>query len=115
MLRSFSSLQGARFGDPVHADVANGPRIGISAVFGSVRSLRDGDCGSAPDPEDSQIWSAIDGCVDDCRTSQPHFRVGYGWFFIDALMVMLLAVIYLLLTRRQSHRANRECGTAAPI
>ena len=31
------------------------------------------------------------------------FVLGYGWFFIDALMVMLLAVIYLLLTRRQSH------------
>src|SRR5260370_31082281 len=28
------------------------------------------------------------------------FVLGYGWFFIDALMVMLLAVIYLLLTRR---------------
>jgi len=31
------------------------------------------------------------------------FVLGYGWFFIDALMVMLLAVIYLLLTRRQSY------------
>src|SRR5712671_7757696 len=30
------------------------------------------------------------------------FVLGYGWFFVDALMVMLLAVIYLLLTRRQS-------------
>src|SRR5882724_11932808 len=28
------------------------------------------------------------------------FVLGYGWFFIDALMVMLLAVIYLLLTRK---------------
>jgi hypothetical protein len=28
------------------------------------------------------------------------FVLGYGWFFVDALMVMLLAVIYLLLTRR---------------
>src|SRR5260370_9224972 len=27
------------------------------------------------------------------------FVLGYGWFFVDALMVMLLAVIYLLLTR----------------
>ena len=27
------------------------------------------------------------------------FVLGYGWFFADALMVMLLAVIYLLLTR----------------
>ena len=28
------------------------------------------------------------------------FVLGYGLFFVDALMVMLLAVIYLLLTRR---------------
>src|SRR5580700_5254641 len=28
------------------------------------------------------------------------FMLGYGLFFVDALMVMLLAVIYLLLTRR---------------
>ena len=26
------------------------------------------------------------------------FVLGYGWFFVDALMVMLLAIIYLLLT-----------------
>ena len=31
------------------------------------------------------------------------FVLGYGWFFVDALMVMVLAVIYLLLTRRQPH------------
>ncbi len=44
------------------------------------------------------------------------FVLGYGWFFIDALMVMLLAFIYLLLTRRQSHRGEPESvGTAAPI
>jgi len=29
------------------------------------------------------------------------FVLGYGWFFVDALMVMAVAVIYLLLTRRQ--------------
>src|SRR6266436_6612197 len=27
------------------------------------------------------------------------FVLGYGWFFVEALMVMLLAVIYLLLAR----------------
>ena len=27
------------------------------------------------------------------------FVLGYGWFFVDALMVIVLAVIYLLLTR----------------
>ena len=31
------------------------------------------------------------------------FVLGYGRFFVDALMVMVLAVIYLLLTRGQSH------------
>jgi hypothetical protein len=29
--------------------------------------------------------------------------LGYGLFFVDALVLMLLAVSYLLLTRRQSH------------
>ncbi len=31
------------------------------------------------------------------------FALGYGWFFVDALMVMLLAVIYLSLGCRLSH------------
>ena len=44
------------------------------------------------------------------------FVLGYGWFFVDALMVMLLAVIYLLLTRRQSHWGEPESvATTAPI
>ncbi len=34
------------------------------------------------------------------------FVLGYGWFFVDALMVMVLAVIYLFLTRRQSPWAS---------
>ena len=36
------------------------------------------------------------------------FVLGYGWFFVDALIVMLLAVIYLLLTRRHSHWGEPE-------
>src|SRR6202165_1764534 len=36
------------------------------------------------------------------------FVLGYGPFFVDALMVMLLAVIYLSLTHRQSHRIGAE-------
>ena len=44
------------------------------------------------------------------------FVLGYGWYFVDALMVMLLAVIYLLLTRRQSHWGERESvGTMAAV
>src|SRR5258706_14735521 len=31
------------------------------------------------------------------------FVLGYDWFFVDALMVMVLAVIYVLLTSRHSH------------
>ena len=42
------------------------------------------------------------------------FVLGYGWFFVDALMVMLLAVIYLSLTRRLSHWGEPESvGTIA--
>jgi chromate transport protein ChrA len=44
------------------------------------------------------------------------FVLGYGWFFADALMVMVLAVIYLLLTRRQSHWGEPESvGTTAAL
>jgi hypothetical protein len=43
------------------------------------------------------------------------FVLGYGWFFIDALMVMLLAATYLLLTRRPSHWGQPESvETTAP-
>jgi len=36
------------------------------------------------------------------------FVLEYGWSFVDALMVMALAVIYLLLTRRHSHWGEPE-------
>jgi len=36
------------------------------------------------------------------------FVLGYGWFFVDAFMVMLLAFSYLLLTRRQSDWGESE-------
>ena len=36
------------------------------------------------------------------------FVLGYGWFFADALMVMLLSVIYILLTSRHSHLSEPE-------
>jgi chromate transport protein ChrA len=42
------------------------------------------------------------------------FVLGYGWFFVDALMVMVMAVIYLLLTRRHSHWGEpKSVGTTA--
>jgi hypothetical protein len=44
------------------------------------------------------------------------FVLGYGWFFVDALMVMVLAVIYLLLRRRQAHWSEPEsAGTTAAL
>ena len=44
------------------------------------------------------------------------FVLGYGWFFIDALVLMLLAVSYLLLTRRQFHWGEPESvGTMAAV
>ena len=42
--------------------------------------------------------------------------LGYGWFFVDALTVMALAVIYILLTRNQSHwREPESVATAAAV
>src|SRR5580692_2486621 len=44
------------------------------------------------------------------------FVLGYGWFFADALMVMVLAVIYLFLTRRHSHwDESKSVGTMAAV
>jgi hypothetical protein len=44
------------------------------------------------------------------------FVLGYGWFFVDALMVMVLAVIYVLVTRRHSHWSESESvGTTAAL
>ena len=44
------------------------------------------------------------------------FVLGYGLFFVDALVLMLLAVSYLLLTRRQSHWGELESvGTMAAV
>jgi chromate transport protein ChrA len=44
------------------------------------------------------------------------FVLGYGWFFFDALVVMVLAAIYLLLTWRQPHRGEPESvGTTAAV
>ena len=42
------------------------------------------------------------------------FVLGYGVFFVDALMVMVLAVIYLLLTRTHS-QWGESVGTMAAI
>ena len=44
------------------------------------------------------------------------FVLGYGWFFVDALVVMVLASIYLLLTRRRFHGGEPESvETTAPL
>jgi len=44
------------------------------------------------------------------------FVLGYGWFFVDALVLVLLAVSYLLLTRKQSHWGEPESvGTMAAV
>jgi chromate transport protein ChrA len=44
------------------------------------------------------------------------FVLGYGLFFVDALMVMALAVIYLLLIRRRSHWGEPESmGTTSAL
>src|SRR6202166_2901371 len=42
------------------------------------------------------------------------FVLGYGWFFVDALMLIVLVVIYLSLTRTHSHWGE-TVGTMAAI
>jgi hypothetical protein len=44
------------------------------------------------------------------------FVLGYGVFFVDAIVLMVLAISYLLLTREESHRnENRNLVTAAAV
>jgi hypothetical protein len=44
------------------------------------------------------------------------FVLGYGWFFVDALMVTVLAVIYLSLTRTHSRwGVSGSVGTTAAL
>jgi hypothetical protein len=43
------------------------------------------------------------------------FVLGYGVFFVDALVLTALAVIYLLLTRRQSHQGEPEIKTQTAL
>ena len=38
------------------------------------------------------------------------FVLGYGWFFVDALMVMVLAVIYLADAQAIPFGRTRKCG-----
>jgi len=96
--------------------VANGPRVDISAGIPAwVRTVRDGDSGSAPGPEDSQIWSAIVRLWWMTAVLLSHiFVLGYGLFFVDALMVMLLGC-YLSLADAQASSHSRWPETALKL
>src|SRR6202030_3719356 len=69
------------------------------------------DGGSAPDLEDSKIGSAIDGCVDDWRNSQPHFRVGI-WLVLCRCSHGDAAGCHLSFADAQAIplRRTRKCG-----
>lgn len=44
------------------------------------------------------------------------FVLGYGWFFVDALMLMVLGTLYLLLTGSQSRSGEpKSVGTTAGL
>jgi hypothetical protein len=43
------------------------------------------------------------------------FVLGYGWFFVDALIVMVLALIHVLLTNSHSHRVGAELPISTTI
>ena len=81
-----------------------------------MRGVRDGDGRSAPDPEDNQIGSGLVVVWMTPVILSHIFVLGYGPFFVDALIVMLLAVIYLSLTRSHSHWSERESvGTMSGV
>jgi len=101
---------GARFGGSVHADVASSPWISISAgIPARVGSLGDSGGDSAPDSEDSQIGSGIDRCVDDCRNSQSHFRVGI-WVVLCRCSPGDGADCHLSLADTHALPLGRKCG-----
>jgi hypothetical protein len=109
---SFSSLQGARFRGPVRADVANGPRVSISAgiparsgVFETVVAVL------LLIPKTARLGAGLTIVWMTAVILSHIFVLGHGWFFVDALMALVLAVIYLLLTHRHSH----QVGTELPI
>ena len=54
-------------------------------------------------------WAAELTVMWMCAVILSHiFVLGYGWFFVDALVVMLLAVVYLSLTRKLSDWGEPE-------
>jgi hypothetical protein len=66
-------------------------------------------------PKDAPTLLLLHGLPSSSRMFEPLFtRLGYGWFFIDSLMLMVLAVICLLLTRTHSHWSE-SVGTMAAI
>jgi len=73
--------RGARFGGPVHADVASGPRVGISAgIPARIRGIRDVGGGSAPDPKTARLGAGLTA-VWMSTVVLSHIVVwGYGWF-----------------------------------
>ena len=107
--------RGARFGDPVHADVASGPRVVSQPVF----RLGSGVFETLVAvllliPKTARLGAGLTIVWMTAVILSHIFVLGYGWFFVDALMVMLLAVIYLSLTPRLSHWGEPESvGTMA--
>jgi len=96
----------------VHADVASASRVGISAgISARVRVFEIVVAVLLLIPKTARFGAGLTVLWMSTVILSHIFVVGYGWFFVDALMVMALAVIYLLLTRRSSLSGRtRECG-----
>jgi hypothetical protein len=112
---SFSSLQGARFGDSIHADVASCPRVDISAgISAGIRVFETMVAVLFLIPKTARLGAELVVVWMTAIILSHIFVLRYGLFFVDALMVMLLGVSYLSLTRRQSHWGDPErVGTMA--
>ena len=81
-----------------------------------VRSLRDSGGGSVLIPKTARLGAGLTVMWMAAVILSRIFVLGYGWFFVDALILMGLAVIYLLLTRRHSHWGEPESvGTTTAV
>jgi hypothetical protein len=81
-----------------------------------VSGVRDGVGGPAADPETARLGARLTVLWMTAVILSHVFMLGYGWFFVDALMLMALAVTYLLLTRGHSHWGEfEEVKTKAPL
>ena len=104
-------------GSPVHADVASGPRIDIAAgISARIGVFETTVAVLLLIPNTARLGAKLVILWMTAIILSHIFVLGYGVFFVDALVLMLLAGSYLLLTRRESQWDEpKKLGTMAAV